>query len=164
VDTDGDGLPDLWEMSNGLNPALAGDAALDLDGDGLSNAAEFAAKTSPTLADTSGDGINDRLAISLGLDPLLSYPAIRATLSELQGSGTPTAGQVRALYPNIPIISRNAQTGKFDLRVGIQESGNLTHWQKLPIQAAETRLENGDLIFSFGGGAGAHFYRVSSGE
>jgi hypothetical protein len=34
----------------------------------------------------------------------------------------------------------------------------------LPIQAAETRLENGDLIFSFGGGAGAHFYRVLSGE
>ena len=133
VDTDGDGLPDLWEMNNGLNPGQAGDAPLDLDGDGLSNAAEFAAKTNPGVGDTSGDGINDKLAISLGLNPLLSYPTIRAALNELQSSAAPSADQVRALYPNNPIISRNAQTGKFDLRVGMQESSDLANWQKLPI-------------------------------
>ncbi len=40
ADTDGDGLPDGWEIQHGLNPRF-NDAADDLDGDGLSNLAEY---------------------------------------------------------------------------------------------------------------------------
>lgn len=40
ADTDGDGLPDGWEIQHGLNPRF-NDAAEDLDGDGLSNLAEY---------------------------------------------------------------------------------------------------------------------------
>lgn len=40
ADTDGDGLPDGWEVQRGLN-ARFNDAADDLDGDGLSNLAEY---------------------------------------------------------------------------------------------------------------------------
>lgn len=47
-DSDGDGLTDAWEMQYGLDPAGAGDAALDLDGDRISNADEFVAGTHPT--------------------------------------------------------------------------------------------------------------------
>ena len=72
-DADGDGMQDSWETENGLNPADPGDAATDLDGDGLSNADEFAAGTNPDAIDTDGDGINDSEELNvLGTDPLNS--------------------------------------------------------------------------------------------
>jgi hypothetical protein len=48
-DTDNDGIPDTWEIRRGLNPAV-NDAALDSDGDGVSNMAEFLADTDPLNA------------------------------------------------------------------------------------------------------------------
>ncbi len=49
-DLDADGLPDEWENRFGLNPSFAGDANLDSDGDGLTNAQEYTAGTDPRLA------------------------------------------------------------------------------------------------------------------
>src|SRR5262249_7132174 len=49
-DSDGDGIPDSWELAYGLNPADPSDAALDTDGDGQSNLQEFLAGTDPTSA------------------------------------------------------------------------------------------------------------------
>ena len=46
VDTDGDGLPDSWEIANGTNP-LAPNANDDPDGDGFTNAQEYLAGTHP---------------------------------------------------------------------------------------------------------------------
>jgi hypothetical protein len=50
LDRDGDGMPDAWESANGFNPDVAGDGALDADGDGLTNRAEFLAGTDPRNA------------------------------------------------------------------------------------------------------------------
>ncbi len=47
-DWDGDGMPDIWEASHGLNPFDPGDATNDLDGDGYSNFDEFLMGTDPT--------------------------------------------------------------------------------------------------------------------
>src|SRR5262249_30231882 len=40
-DTDGDGMPNNWETAHGLNPSLATDFKLDLDGDGYVNLQDY---------------------------------------------------------------------------------------------------------------------------
>ncbi|MHC4202282.1 MAG: Ig-like domain-containing protein, partial [Planctomycetota bacterium] len=73
TDSDGDNLPDGWEFlyydagtPGWLDPAVAdsdtagpNDDGEDHDADGLTNAEEFAAGTSPLLADTDGDTLDD---------------------------------------------------------------------------------------------------------
>ncbi len=66
IDTDGDGLPDWWELQNGLDPYNAdqnGNGVIDkfddFDNDGLNNFAEYLAKLDPKNVDTDADGISD---------------------------------------------------------------------------------------------------------
>jgi hypothetical protein len=49
-DTDGDGIPDQWEMDYGFSPTNPTDAAGDPDRDGVSNLGEYVSGTSPTNA------------------------------------------------------------------------------------------------------------------
>jgi hypothetical protein len=68
-DFDADGLPDAYEMANGLDPQNPLDASDDQDGDGLTAAAESAAHTNPVNEDSDGDGISDSEEIAAGTDP-----------------------------------------------------------------------------------------------
>ncbi len=65
-DTDGDGMPDGWELDHTFDP-LVNDAADDADHDGLSNRDEYLAGSDPQRADTDGDKVGD--ALEVGSNP-----------------------------------------------------------------------------------------------
>ena len=50
TDSDGDGIPDVWEAAYGFDTNNMADGALDADGDGMSNWQEYIAGTDPTNA------------------------------------------------------------------------------------------------------------------
>ena len=67
ADSDGDGLPDAWEISLGTDPNSP-----DMDNDGLSDGAEVKEHgTDPKNQDTDSDGLRDDLELSLLLNPKL---------------------------------------------------------------------------------------------
>ena len=71
TDSDGDGLPDAWEVVYGLTVGDATDGAADLDGDGLTNLQECQANTHPLGVQTrflaegaTGSFFDARIAIA----------------------------------------------------------------------------------------------------
>jgi len=82
TDDDNDGMPDIWETANSLNPLSAADAVLDADSDNLTNLQEYTAGTDPNNADTDDDGIPD------GIDPEPLVPAASyATHNDFDADG-----------------------------------------------------------------------------
>jgi hypothetical protein len=69
ADADGDGLPDGYELAEGLDP-FADDVTLDRDGDGLANLDEFNRGLRAGVADTDGDQLRDGAEIAAGTNPL----------------------------------------------------------------------------------------------
>lgn len=72
-DSDNDGLPDDWELSNGLdplNPTGNNGASGDLDSDGLTNSQEYTRGTNPKDADSDDDGLSDGNEVTRGTNPL----------------------------------------------------------------------------------------------
>ena len=68
TDTDGDGLPDIWERK--YFGDLRSGPSDDPDKDGLTNLQEYRYHTDPTKADTDGDGMPDGWEVAHGLNPL----------------------------------------------------------------------------------------------
>lgn len=66
-DSDGDGMPDWWEIQHWAN--LSQGSGGDPDNDGLTNSAEYAANANPNLADTDGDGMPDKWEVDNNLNP-----------------------------------------------------------------------------------------------
>jgi len=87
VDDDNDGIPDAIEIVLGLNPLNAADAMADLDGDGMTNLAEYQAGRNPL--------VNEAAALA----PLLTTPNQSGYSSEKNRSGS-------LLMQILPVIVR----------------------------------------------------------
>ncbi|MGA1794649.1 MAG: DUF2341 domain-containing protein [bacterium] len=94
VDWDGDGMPDDWELSHGLDP-LVNDAMLDPDGDGLTNLEEYRRGTDPFNPDSDGDGIPD------GGDRIRNDGEARVT---------------RSITPGVQVVEQDATGVTLELR------------------------------------------------
>jgi len=68
-DSDGDGIPDYWEVANGFNAQDVSDGGIDSDSDGLTNREEYVAGTDPNNLDSDSDGMPDGWEVDHGHDP-----------------------------------------------------------------------------------------------
>lgn len=87
TDTDGDGIPDDYELAHGMDPNNPLDAQEDFDRDGLTNLREFQLGTDPLVADTDGDGLLDGDEVNVyHTNPLLA---------DTDGDGIPDGVEAR---------------------------------------------------------------------
>lgn len=114
ADNDGSGIPDWYEILHALQPASPATAATDLDGDGLTNAQEFALGSDPRARDTDGDGLYDNeeapgnvLAMDSDGDGLSDFDEVKAhvpsnpSLADSDGDGvSDRAEKERGTDPN----------------------------------------------------------------
>lgn len=82
-DTDGDGMPDKWEIEHDLDSNDPSDKDSDTDNDGLTNYEEYKYKTNPNLNDTDGDGYNDGDEVKAGTNPIDSEDFPKSNLGKI---------------------------------------------------------------------------------
>lgn len=107
-DTDEDGIPDAWEVSNGYDKNSPSDALEDRDRDGLNTREEWMRGTNPSNPDSDGDKISDGVEVAERSNPLdsTSRPqfagAFLPTGEDLDGDGFPDSWEVRYSAFNLP--------------------------------------------------------------
>jgi len=159
VDTDKDGMPDDWEIQYGFNPNDPGDAALDFDGDGATNLAEYTAgtnpadKTKPVLTSAAGTASFTEVVLNFSeaLDPVSAQNPANYTL-------TPSAAVSAAVYrKNSVTLTTAAQTpGATSYTVTVNNVLDTSKNAILPNSTATfysyLLTKTGVLKFSFWGG------------
>ena len=116
TDDDNDGIPDDWEIANGMNPLDPTDAQKDFDGDGLTNLQEFKNSTNPGKADSDNDGLNDYKEIFV-----THTFANRANLSQSTDTDDDGLDDSVDPYPTNPL--HHAVSESYTIRKGNFNSG-----------------------------------------
>jgi len=120
--------------------------------------------------DTDGDGLNDASEFQLaglGFDWEVSQPALVAALPGIQNNaGFFTPAQVQALHVGVPLLTKDAATGKFKLTIGVKKTTILTQpFLDFPMTGAGvTTVINGagQLEFEFTVPDNAAFFRLEA--
>lgn len=100
-DTDGDSMPDLWEVENGLNGSDAGDATVDSDGDGVINIYEYLAGYDPQDVLSVPEVVNQRF---------YSFEDSQLPTGWSLESGTVSFGSDEVLDGAVSLVSTNDVT------------------------------------------------------
>lgn len=172
ADTDGDGMPDAWEIRFGTNP-LYDDAQEDPDGENLVNWDEWNRETDPFAADTDGDGMDDTSEVNVGRDPLsardgamvyysFDTPADLIISEYIEGASNnkaleiynPTANSVdlSLLQYRIQVYSNgNTNPSSTTALSGVQNAGStyiLAHVSADPVILALSQTNSGNIGFN----------------
>lgn len=112
VDSDADGLPDVWEIANlpagaqndngSVNPNFG--PAGDPDQDGSTNLQEYRNQTNPQVADTDGDGLKDGVETNTGEYKSTSDTGTNPLKADTDGDGLKDGVE----NPNLPYNPANA--------------------------------------------------------
>ena len=105
-DSDGDGMPDDWEVRYGFDAANPADAYDDPDVDGLTNLQELLLGTDPTNRDSDGDALLDGEEV----DDHHTNPLLRDTDGDQVGDGLEVLAGSNPLDP-LSINLRGILTG-----------------------------------------------------
>lgn len=121
-DTDGDSMPDWWEIKHRLNPALTSDAALDPDNDQSSNLAEYQRQTDPHDPDSDGDGLLDGHETSTGTFVSVTNTGTHPLRTDSDGDGLTDGAEVHgkpfATNPNLADTDGDSRSDVAELSGG----------------------------------------------
>jgi hypothetical protein len=115
ADTDGDGIPNGYEQSHGLDPLNAADANLDPDGDGFTNLQEFLAGTDPT---NSGSYFHITSIVGTGNDVLINWMTGPGKTNALERSAGDAGGRYSNNFATIFTVTNTVGSTTNYLDVG----------------------------------------------
>ncbi|HOF41757.1 MAG TPA: dockerin type I domain-containing protein, partial [Candidatus Hydrogenedentes bacterium] len=100
-DTDGDGMPDGWEVQYGLDPLDPADAGLDMNGNGMSNLDAYLAGEPPNVpvdvqtvhGDVDGNGKVNAVDVQLVINAVLDL--IKLPTADINRNGAINAVDVQ---------------------------------------------------------------------
>ncbi len=99
ADSDGDGIPDDYELANGMNPNNPADAAQDFDGDGLTNLQEYRAGTDPRNA---ASALRITSVSRSGTGASITFPSVNGKFYRLERQPLLESGAWISVQENIP--------------------------------------------------------------
>ncbi|RYD31597.1 MAG: hypothetical protein EOP86_17550, partial [Verrucomicrobiaceae bacterium] len=145
-DSDGDGMPDVYEDEHGLNKNSAADKNTDLDGDSLSNFDEFSKGTDPRKTDTDADGLPDNVETGGGTYSSATATGTNPLVADTDGDGLPD-GQEN------PKLANGSDPNALDTDLDLFPDGYEVTAQSNPSDPASTPY--GHKIEDLGTGTGA---------